>query len=177
MSARVVPFSLFRHLPSCEKKPVSPPINPSSLVILFHPVSLHSRPRFRHLTLLPFVYPCPSLVNVRSCKVRNYLFLALSLVHLFVWSVFYSGLLASLLLYLFLASFLIYLLLPSVLLAACFLFVLPLVHFAYSLLLQLVACYVSSVLLSACFVCSVQLPLLDYLVSSVLFCAYFVWSP
>ena len=54
------------------KYPVSPPIIPSSPVIPFHPVSLHRRPRFRHLiTLLSFVYPCPSLGNVRSCKVRN----------------------------------------------------------------------------------------------------------
>ena len=38
----------------------------------FHPVVLHSRPQFRYLiTLLPFVYPCPSLGNIRSCKVRS----------------------------------------------------------------------------------------------------------
>ena len=55
------------------KNPVSPPIITSSLVIPFHPVSLHSRPRFCHLiTPLPFVYPvCPGLGKVRSCKVRN----------------------------------------------------------------------------------------------------------
>ena len=71
MSARVVLFPLFRRLHP-PPNPVSPPIISSSLVIPFHPVSLHSRPRFRHLiTLLPFVYPCPSLGNVRSCKVRN----------------------------------------------------------------------------------------------------------
>ena len=43
----------------------------ASLVIPFHPVSLHGRPHFRHLiTLLLFVYLCPSLGKVRSCKMR-----------------------------------------------------------------------------------------------------------
>ena len=85
-------------------------------------------------------------------------------------SCFVSALLAASLVSVLLAASLV-----SVLLAARFLFVPPLVHFVYSVLLQLVACYVSYVLLSACFVCSVPQLLRDCLVSS-LFCAYFVWS-
>ena len=126
--ARVVPFPLFRRLHP-PPNPVSPPIISSSLVIPFHPVSLHSRPRFRHLvTLLPFVYPCPSLGNVRSWEISVLDFVSGSL----VWSVsvllriacFASAVLVSCF-----VSALLALSLVSVLLAARFLFVLLLVCF------------------------------------------------
>ena len=72
MSARAVPFPLFRRFASCAKKSSLAADHSIQSRHPAHPVSLHSRPRFRHLiTLLPFVYPCPSLGNVRSCKVRN----------------------------------------------------------------------------------------------------------